>query len=276
MSYFSERYNVNTSLTMNARILHANVRKASLLLPALILVVTLGLLYMCVSHDFIGFFRCGYLLTGSLVWFVFSLVFVGWMTAFFLLLFSDPGSMQNEMQHFKGQHNCRETCQICGVVKPVRAHHCKRCGFCYARMDHHCDGLGFCIALRNMKIFILFLLYSIVMLVIYAVSSFAMLFVQNSTSPYMLVFDIFAGGTLAVLLGILVGGHIHNILVGRTPLEDTFGIVVENDKSRLERFMEVFGPPSLKWILPIPLGYDEVSPFIWEKYRNTQETKKEK
>lgn len=78
-----------------------------------------------------------------------------------------------------------------------------------------------------------------------------------------------------MLLGILVGGHIRNILVGRTPLEEKFGIVVETDKSYSERLQEVFGPPSIRWILPIPLGYDEVSPFIWEKYRKQDKQKEE-
>lgn len=261
---------------MNGRILRQNVHTCSLALPGLIVVVTMGLLYLCLSHGFVGFFRCGFILTGVAVWGFFSLVFVSWITAFFLLLFSDPGTMQNEMKYFKGKHSCTETCAICGVVKPYRAHHCKRCGYCYARMDHHCDGLGFCIALRNMKIFILFLLYSIIMLITYASSSFAMVFIEETTSfPYMLAFDIFAGGTLAVLLGILVGGHIRNILVGRTPLEEKFGIVVETDKSYSERLQEVFGPPSIRWILPIPLGYDEVSPFIWEKYRKQDKQKEE-
>lgn len=91
--------------------------------------------------------------------------------------------------------------------------------------------------------------------------------------PYILLLDVFAGGTLAVLLSLLLGGHLRNLLIGQTPLEQKFGVVVENEKSYYERFQEAFGPPSVQWLIPMPLAYDAVSPFMWEQYR--KEGKKE-
>ena len=262
---------------MNEEIFRKNLKTTHLLLPISIVAITFGLLYLFVNHDFVGFFYYGYPVTGILIWSVFSFFFFSWITAFFILMFSDPGSMQTELKYFKGKHNCTEICKICGIVKPYRTHHCRRCGYCFARMDHHCASMGFCIALRNTKIFIPFLVYSVIMLTIYAVSSFLMIVIGNHASfPYVLVFDIFAGGTLAVILGLLVSGHILGILSGRTLLEERFDIVVETEKTGYERFQEVFGPPSIRWILPIPLGFDEVSPFIWEKYRKSDESKKDK
>lgn len=222
-----------------------------------------------------GLFLDGYYIFGATIWCIFSAIFVLWIISFFTLLFGDPGRMENELKNFKGTHACSVVCDKCQCVKPYRAHHCSRCGHCHARMDHHCDALGICIALRNLKIFLLFLFYSIIMLTIYAATCcFRMFAVFHSGIPYMLLFDVFAGGTLAMLLCILLFDHLRNLFIGRTPLEQTFNVVIETEKTHYERFQEAFGPPSINWILPVPPSYDTVSPFMWEQYR--KEEKKDK
>jgi len=51
-------------------------------------------------------------------------------------------------------------CSLCQTYKPDRAHHCRICDRCVSCMDHHCPWMNNCIGARNMKHFILFLLYT--------------------------------------------------------------------------------------------------------------------
>ena len=72
---------------------------------------------------------------------------------------SDPGYIPghiNASQLF-------EDCDICGVPKPPRAHHCRRCARCVFRMDHHCAWIGNCVGYSNQKHFILLLSYLVIL-----------------------------------------------------------------------------------------------------------------
>lgn len=54
-------------------------------------------------------------------------------------------------------------CTKCCAYKPPRAHHCSQCNRCIVRMDHHCPWVNNCIGYRNMKFFVLFLVYVVIM-----------------------------------------------------------------------------------------------------------------
>ena len=51
-------------------------------------------------------------------------------------------------------------CKTCNNKKPPRVHHCSQCERCILRMDHHCPWIANCVGMRNMKSFILFLMWS--------------------------------------------------------------------------------------------------------------------
>ena len=249
------------------------LRKFRFVVPAFVFVMTLFLIYLCVIHGFLGLFEYGYYATTLVLFGVFSMLFILWIAAFCNLVFGDAGSMEQEQRLCKGE--CRVRCIQCGVMKPLRAHHCSKCHTCFAKMDHHCDALGVCVALRNNKVFVVFLAYSIGMLFIYAGSCAAMIFIDQWESfPHLLLMDALTGGTLGVIVSALLAEQIYHIFLGQTALELRFRIPpVEPNKSKWERWVEVFGPPSVLWLLPITLSYDDASAFQWERFRNAEDGK---
>jgi hypothetical protein len=241
------------------------------LLPTTIITLALFLLYLFICHGLYLLFRYEYHLVGALVWGSLSFLFVSWLTSFLILMFSDPGTIDNELTHLSEPHDCHFTCDKCGLVKPFRAHHCSKCGYCFARMDHHCYALGICVALRNNKLFILFLFYMIVMLLIYGITSACLIFVIPFPDfPSFLLMDAFVGISLAILAGMILGVHLYQLLVGRTTMEFDLNIRITDGLTPYQRFQDVFGPPSAQWILPTPLDYAAVSPFKWEYLRRRQ------
>jgi hypothetical protein len=50
-------------------------------------------------------------------------------------------------------------CAKCNRIKPMRSHHCSICRKCVLKMDHHCPWVNNCIGWRNMRHFLLFLVY---------------------------------------------------------------------------------------------------------------------
>lgn len=52
-------------------------------------------------------------------------------------------------------------CEKCKKQSSIQAHHCSVCKVCIIRMQHHCPWVNNCIGLYNMKSYILFLIYTL-------------------------------------------------------------------------------------------------------------------
>jgi ribosomal protein L40E len=53
-------------------------------------------------------------------------------------------------------------CKKCNIPCPPQSSHCNDCGHCFLRHDHHCDFTACCIADRNIKSFVLGLVYAVI------------------------------------------------------------------------------------------------------------------
>ncbi|KNC82058.1 hypothetical protein, variant [Sphaeroforma arctica JP610] len=83
-----------------------------------------------------------------------------------MCMLSDPGSIKKFTAASDGPEfeldefgNRNSLCTKCRLMKPHQAHHCSTCNRCIEKMDHHCPWMNNCIGRRNMKHFLLFLLY---------------------------------------------------------------------------------------------------------------------
>ncbi|KHN74907.1 Palmitoyltransferase ZDHHC15, partial [Toxocara canis] len=61
-------------------------------------------------------------------------------------------------------YNRLRYCYLCGLIKPDRTHHCMSCGACVVKYDHHCPWINKCVSYNNYKFFVLYLLYSCVLI----------------------------------------------------------------------------------------------------------------
>ncbi|CUE71711.1 zinc finger protein, putative [Bodo saltans] len=58
-----------------------------------------------------------------------------------------------------------KSCRTCCVLRPPRGSHCRVCGCCVAGFDHHCVLLGSCVGRDNIRFFITFLWFTLIIVV---------------------------------------------------------------------------------------------------------------
>ncbi|KAK9455407.1 hypothetical protein V1511DRAFT_469832 [Dipodascopsis uninucleata] len=56
------------------------------------------------------------------------------------------------------EYDSRHFCIFCFTRRPLRSKHCRSCERCVARLDHHCPWTSNCVAVRNHRIFLLYVI----------------------------------------------------------------------------------------------------------------------
>eukprot|EP00347_Sterkiella_histriomuscorum_P001842 403370469 len=75
---------------------------------------------------------------------------------------ADPGIVAKQSEPPGNMDPARvKMCKKCdNSWKPERAHHCSECGNCIFKMDHHCPWINNCVGVKNLKYFMLFIIYT--------------------------------------------------------------------------------------------------------------------
>jgi hypothetical protein len=221
--------------------------------------------------------RAASLVTVALFWTFMSIL---WLWSYFEACWRDPGSVISELRRMglasaSGSLSVLPPslamlprCPKCDLPKPMRTHHCSDCGRCYFRWDHHCPVIGNCVGLRNMKAFMLFLLYSGVLIcfagVIAVVAARSSDRVPMSTAVIFLV----VGVIIALVIGCFGGQYVPEVCVNRTTIERIAG----NDPRTFDagigsNVRQVFGENWWLWFVPIPPA---VNGFAWAEMADLQ------
>lgn len=184
----------------------------------------------------------------------------------------------------------RVVCEVCGVLKPPRTHHCKKCNRCFLKMDHHCFVINECIGWHNYKFFIVFLIlnssmcaFIIVFFMIECMKKIATKYLVNYVVCMVVVFCSFMFSTTLFIYhvkllfanettveNIAINSYVNNTDNGRAQEIFQEGMLAhqnldscEDPKSlsrdalnpynvgMWENFKEVFGDNYLFWFLPI-------------------------
>lgn len=143
-------------------------------------------------------------------------------------------------------------CFQCGVVRPVRAHHCKTCRKCVKRMDHHCPWTGNCVGVENHRFFIQFLFHSSSsMLVCFPLAAVLFFVFDYSLRDPLDYYLIAANLMFASVIGFAIGYlFFYQITIGRmnlTTVEDNIKgvrmLVPFSKQTSSANLEDIFGKP---------------------------------
>lgn len=238
------------------------------------------ILLFCAAQFFFGFVVLNPLYKGprpSVISFYVLLAFwillsILWIWSHIRTSWLDAGSLQHELerlgylkdgklQNLPPQLDSLNRCPKCSLPKPERTHHCSECNLCYFRFDHHCPVIGNCVALYNMKAFMLFLIYTFLLIVVFAVGCIISSVYKHIMPPIILGVI----GAFIFLLGLCVGcfgfSYLPAVFGNRTTLERISGVPHQKfDEGPMENIKQVFGNSCFAWFLPTK---PPVSGFIW-------------
>merc|ERR1719161_676406 len=174
----------------------------------------------------------------------------------------------------------RRYCKWCAKYKPDRCHHCRVCRTCILKMDHHCPWIYNCVGFRNHKFFFLLLLYSVLdtHLIMWSMIESVKAAVEDPLTPFMTMFLLFFGETLACFLGVLVTAFFvfHIWLMGKamTTIEFCEKSLKKSgynssvyDHGFYGNVKTVLGPHPLLWLFPVSAPTGDGLNFVGEHSR---------
>merc|ERR1719161_417434 len=174
----------------------------------------------------------------------------------------------------------RRYCKWCAKYKPDRCHHCRVCRTCILKMDHHCPWIYNCVGFRNHKYFFLLLLYSVLdtHLIMWSMIESVKAAVEDPLTPFMTMFLLFFGETLACFLGVLVTAFFvfHIWLMGKamTNIEFCEKSLKKSgynssvyDHGFYGNVKTVLGPHPLLWLFPVSAPTGDGLNFVGEHSR---------
>jgi len=176
----------------------------------------------------------------------------------------------------------RRHCKWCAKYKPDRCHHCRVCRTCVLKMDHHCPWIYNCVGFRNHKVFFLLLFYALLdtHLITWTMIESVKACIDDPDTPFLTLFLIFFGETLACFLGVLVtaffGFHVWLMMRAMTTIEfcekSTKGGKKECGTSAYDNgpcgnIKTVLGEQPLLWLLPLAPGAGDGLTFVGEHSR---------
>ena len=246
---------------------------ANIIARVIILIFFIFMQVVVINYIYIHFFGelnqtsqiVGYWIS-IVLWTVFSLL---WLWAHFTTSWLDAGSVQAQLKDLNLTDPSQyppyisrfEPCYQCGLPKPPRTHHCSTCNRCYFRFDHHCPFIGNCVALKNMKPFLIFLIYSGILAFIGG-STFLLYLNDTRVFPHIATWIIFG---CVMFLGVWLvsfgSTYIFIIWDNRTTLEGIANVnPLTYDRGAFNNMKQVFGDKIWKWFLPMQM---EVNGFEW-------------
>ncbi|EAY04107.1 DHHC zinc finger domain containing protein [Trichomonas vaginalis G3] len=244
-----------------------------------ILFVYLGAQFLVIRYIYIefynvtGFHKIGWYISVS-IWGVFSFL---WLIAHITTSWLDAGStelclerrkllIKGSLQELPPEISKHRKCEKCGLPKTERTHHCKTCGKCYFRFDHHCPIVGNCIALRNMKAFVLFNIFTAILVVDCAFSLIFYRLKQNSDFKGFMWFVLAVLLFCAAFVGFFGFSYCSNITNNRTTLERIAKLDPQRyDVGKFANAKQILGDKWYTWIFPLP---NNVDGFEWADMQN--------
>lgn len=146
---------------MYSTLSHTEKAKLFLYIPAVWLIFYI----IVASYNYYIFFNDSFMAHNKILKNLISIIFyffgVMAIICHTLTILEDPGTFNRKIVTDILQYNEKELCRKCSKLRPIRAHHCSRCNRCFMKLDHHCPWVFNCIGVANHKIFILFLIYTI-------------------------------------------------------------------------------------------------------------------
>jgi len=161
-------------------------------------------------------------------WQAFNLVILIALMLHLYLHYSNPGFIVTQSAAF----NFASYCEKCCLRRDDKAGHCPVCGFCVAERDHHCFWIDNCIGMNNHRIFLIYLIWLLGILVYSGLKIFTKLnnlqcgglkcllefcYLRDSSAFLMVVLVQIV--PLIFYLGILLIQQIVFISIGRTQQE---------------------------------------------------------